>query len=50
MMIILIQYKHFENYVAGLDNKVIELEKEVEELEFIINFCEKNIQSNIHGQ
>lgn len=36
--------KNFEDFTYALTSKVTELEKEVEELEYIINFCEQNLE------
>jgi hypothetical protein len=40
---ILIQFKNFEDFAKTLEKKAAYLEKEVQELEFVINFCEENI-------
>lgn len=37
------EYKAFQDSIATLSKTVVELEKEVDELEYIINFCEQNL-------
>jgi DNA repair exonuclease SbcCD ATPase subunit len=38
------EFKNFEDFIGDIHVKVSELEKEVQELEYIINFCERNLQ------
>lgn len=38
------EFKNFEDFIGDINLKVSELEKEVQELEYIINFCERNLQ------
>jgi hypothetical protein len=39
------EFKNFEDFIGNITTKVAELEKEVYELEFIINFCERNLEA-----
>jgi hypothetical protein len=41
------EFKNFEDFIASVTTKVAELEKEVQELEFIINLCERNLEVKI---
>jgi hypothetical protein len=38
------EYKTFQDTIKTLSSQVINLEKEVDELEYIINFCEENLE------
>lgn len=38
------EFKNFEDFISNVTIKVQDLEKEVDELEFIINFCEQNLE------
>ena len=38
------EYKTFQDTIKTLSSQVIKLEKEVDELEYIINFCEENLE------
>ncbi len=38
------EFNYLEDFICNIKTKVIELEKEVEELNFIINFCEQNLE------
>lgn len=40
------QYNNFETFISTLSQNVKLLENDVEELEFIINFCEQNLTQN----
>ncbi len=39
------EFNNFENFIEVLKEKVATLEKEVDELDFVINFCERNSEN-----